>query len=301
MNRRVSNQDFKYLKRLFLKCLNENQDISELLNQCYKLIQVYFFYAVTDPNVGNSLRSVLSDLTIEHDMKPIPAFAQSRRNIGCIILFVKHLNEFTQSRDDIKDIESYHKNGIFEELCHLVEQKGDSSIHPSSYWILWRHYASRNQLHYGNEIIARLDTDRNHHEVYSMMIKTYPNDWIERYSRYFMKETSEQYTQMYEEWKPNTPIEIVHARLITDTLRSINFLYVAKKVPKKKLLDKHKASLEILIRTGKLNIEKKKSLIERDMGSDALSLIDSLDENIFRTSDIFFSVILDLWKSLGLM
>lgn len=62
------------------------------------------------------------------------------------MVFLKHLKELTQKRKDIEDSEKYHKNGIFEELCHLVEQKGDSSIHPRSYETLWRFYASRNLL-----------------------------------------------------------------------------------------------------------------------------------------------------------
>ena len=37
------------------------------------------------------------------------------------------------------------------------------------------------------------------------------------------------------------------------------------------------------------------------MGSDALKIVNSLDENIFRESDIFFSTILDVWKRLGLI
>ena len=51
MNKRVTNRDFKYLKRLFLRCLSENQDIAERLNENYKFIQVFFFYEATDPNV----------------------------------------------------------------------------------------------------------------------------------------------------------------------------------------------------------------------------------------------------------
>ena len=107
--------------------------------------------------------------------------------------------------------------------------------------------------------------------------------------------------QDYEQWKQRVPTDIAHARLITDTLRSINVLYVVNKVPKEKLLDKHRKQLNTLIKTGEVDIEKKKSLIERDMGPGALSLIDSLDESIFKTSDIFFSVILDLWRSLRLV
>jgi hypothetical protein len=234
MNNRVTNQDFKYLKRLFLKGLSENEGIAELLNENYKNIQVYFFYEATDRNVENSLRNTLNDLLITHSTKPNPAFTQSRKNIGCVIVFVKHLKDFTQKREDIKDIEKYHKNGIFEELCHLAEQKGDSSVHPKSYWALWGLYTNRNLQQHGNEIIAQLDTDRNHYEVYLMMIKAYPDDWIERYWRYFMEVTPETYEQNYERWKLNTPIGIVHTRLITNTLRSINVLYVAEKVQKEK-------------------------------------------------------------------
>lgn len=300
MNNRVTNRDFKYLKRLFLECLGENQDIAEQLNENYKLIQVYFFYDSADPNAEDSLRSALNDSNISHSREPNPAFARSRKNVGCIMVFLKHLNEFTQKRADITDIERYHKNGIFEELCHLVEQKGDSGIHPSSYGALLRLYFDRNLLHYGKEIIARLDTARNHFEVYSMMIKAYPNEWTERCWRYFMEVTPDTYKQKYEQCKPNIPINIVYARLIADTLRSMSVLYVAKKVPKEKLTDENKKLLDILIKTGKLDIEKKKSLIEKDMGFDALNRIDSIDESIFKTPDVFFSIVLDLWKTLHL-
>lgn len=289
------------MKHLFLECLNENQDIAERLNENYKLIQVFFFYEATDLSVENSLRSILNDVTISHSKTPIPAFAQSRKSIGCIMVFLKHLKEFTQKRKDIEDNEKYHKNGIFEELCHLVEQKGDSSINPRSYGTLWRFYGSRNLLQLGNEIIARLDTDRNHYEVYLMMIKAYPEEWVERYWKYFMGKNPDVYRREYEQWKQNTPTDIVYARLITDTLRTINVLYVAGKVPREKLLKKHRKLLDILIKTGKLDLENKKGLIEKDMGSGALNLIDALDESMFKTSDVFFSIVLDLWKSLHLI
>jgi hypothetical protein len=176
----------EYLKTLFLECLEENQQVVEQLGGVYKLIQVYFFHEVTDPKAGDSLRRLLNDQNIKDPKSPIPAFANSRKNIGCIMVFVKHLLAFTQKRTDFTDIKAYQKNGIFEELCHLVEQKGDASIHPESYWALWRLYKNRNLLQYGNEIIAQLDTDRNHYEVYLMMIEAYPNDWVKRYWKYFM-------------------------------------------------------------------------------------------------------------------
>jgi hypothetical protein len=300
MNRRVTSRDFKYLKRLFLQCLRENQDITGRLNENYRLIQVYFFYESTDPEVESSLRGTLKDQTFEYDKSPIPAFAKSQKNIGCIVVFVKHLNEITREREDIADISKYHKNGIFEELCHLVEQKGDSSIHPSSYGTLWRLYEARNQRNFGSQIVSRLDTDRNHYEVFSMVLRAYPNDWVERYWKYFMKETPETYRQNYEQWKKTIPIKIARARLVTDLLRRINVLYVVRKAPKEKLSDKNKKLLETLIETGKHDIEETQGLVEKDMGSGALSIIESLDESIFNTPEVFFAIILDLWKSLNL-
>jgi len=299
MNRRVTNKDFKYLKRLFLKCLKENNDIEIQLDSYYKRIHVFFFYERTETSVEKSIRDFLRDQEASIHPSPSPALAISRDGFGCIAVFLKHLNDFTKKRRDIQNVEAYHENGLLEELCHLVEQKGDSSIHPKSYWALRNLYSPAHAL--GNEIIARLDTDRNHYEVYLMMINAYPKEWVERYWRYFMEETPVMYEQNYEQWKQSIPIKIVYARLITDTLRSINVLFVAKRVLREKLLDKHKELLDTLIKTGKLDVEKKKSLIERDMGSGALSLVDSLDESIFKTSDIFFSVVLDLWKSLHLL
>ena len=301
MNRRVTSKDFKYLKRLFLECLKENGDIEKQLNSYYRRIQVCFFYEQTDPNMEESLREILEDPNVTHSVSSSPAFTISEKGIGCIMFFIKHLMEFTKKRKDIENVETYHKNGVFEELCHLVEQKGDSNVHPESYWALWRRYEIVGKQRLGNDIISHLDTDRNHYEVYYMMIKAYPKGWIERYWRYFMEETPAMYEQKYEQWKKNIPIDMVYARLITSTLRMINVLCVAEKLPKEKLLDKHKKLLDILIETGKLDIEKKKSLIERDIGSGALSLVDSLNESIFKTSDIFFSIVLDLWKSLHLV
>jgi len=299
MNNRVTNRDFKYLKRLFLECLGENRDIVKRLNEYYKLIQVFFFYEATDPNVENSLKSILNDSTISHSARPVPAFALSKKNVGCIMVFVKHLNEFTQNREDIKDIEKYQKNGFFEELCHLVEQKGDSSIHPSSYWALWRLYTSRNLQQYGNEIIAKLDTDRNHYEVYFMMIKAYPKDWVVRYWKYFAE--SFDYQKAYEDWKKNLPINVAYARLITDYMRIINVLFVAERVPRQSVSNEHRKLLDKMKEEGNFALGLRRKLIKRDMGLEALSIVESLDENIFKTCDIFFTIILDVWKLLGLI
>ncbi len=238
MNKAVSNLDFKYFNRLFLACVNENPDVAKKLDRIYKLIQIYYYYEAKDPDVGYNLRKTLDDPEIIYDSRPTPALAQSRKNVGCILVFVKHLKELTQRRTDVSNIENYHKDGLFEELCHLVEHNGDSSIHPQSYWALWKRYVDRNLHNFGNEIIARLDTDRNHYEVYSMMLRAYPNDWVERYSKYFSVQTPEKFNEQYEQSKKTVPLNIVFGRLVTDFLRSINVLYVAWNAKKEKLSEK---------------------------------------------------------------
>jgi len=252
---------------------------------------------VTDPDIEKTLRKFLEDASLRYNPVPNPAFTQSRKGLGYIMVFLKHLIEFTKKRNDIENVEAYHKNGVFEELCHLVEHKGDSGVHPASYGTLWNLYRRANLLKFGNPIISQLDTDRNHYEVYLMMIKAYPEEWVERYCRYFKDE----YERIFQQWKTKVPSNITHARLVTDTLRSTNFMYVTQKVPKERLSDKNKKLLDLLTKAGKLDIESKKGLIEKNMGSGGLTLIDSLDESIFKTPVIFFSVILDLWKSLHLV
>lgn len=300
MNNRVPNPIFKNLKGLIIKSLNENPDIAEKLDKYYKLIQVCFFYEAKDPNVVSSLQQILKDPKIVETPTPKPALAQSRKNIGCILIFVKHVDEITQGRTDIENVEEYHKFGLFEELCHLVEHKGDSSISPESYWTLWNFYRKKNLLGYGNEIIARLDTDRNHYEVFSMMLKANSDMWVTRFCKYYSF-TTEQFRQQYEQQKKDTPIEVVYARLITDFLRNLNFLYVAKKAEKEKVSEKNRKLFATLIEAGKTDVQGKRELIEKDMGPTALSLVDCIDEPVFKTPEIFFSVVLDLWKNLKLI
>lgn len=189
MDRRVTNKDFKYLKRLFLECLKENSHIEKQLDSYYKRIQVFIFYERTERDVEKSIKDFLKDQEASIHSRSIPALAISRGGLGCIPIFLKHLRDFAKNRKDIQDVRAYQKNGLFEELCHLVEQKGDSGVHPEGYWTLWNLYRRSRSLELWNEIIARLDTDRNHYEVYLMMMRAYPKDWIERYWKYYMNVT----------------------------------------------------------------------------------------------------------------
>ena len=300
MNNNVANSDFKHLKDICLECLNENADIAEKLDLYYKDIQVIFFYKTTDKNVGAIINRILNDQTPPESPKPTPAFSRSRSNVGIIAIFTSHLMESIKKRTDIKDVEGYIKNGIFEEFCHLVEQKGDSSMHPNSYWLLWGIYRARNLLLFGNEIIAQLDTDRNHYEVYSLMLKAYPNDWVKRYSSY-NSQKPEEVEQQYQKWKISIPINVAHARLVTDFLRTLNFQYVLQKALKEKLTQENTLLLTKMIEVGKKVIETRRRLIETEIGLSALALIDSLDESVFKSPETFFAIILDLWRNLRLI
>jgi hypothetical protein len=70
---------------------------------------------------------------------------------------------------------------------------------------------------------------------------------------------------------------------------------------KEKITEENSKLLSQTIDRGKMVLEARRRLIETGMGSIAFALIDSLDENIFRTPEIFFTIILDLWKNLRLM
>jgi len=215
------------------------------------------------------------------------------------MVFVKHLHEFAQGIEDIKDKNRFNQGHFFEELYHLVQQKGDSSVHPSSYWMLWALYTNRNLQRYGNDIIFKLDSIRQHYEFNLIMIRAYPADWVVRCWKYFEKYPD--YEKAYEYLKENSPMNVAYAALIKDYLGVLSALYAAERVPKQSILDEHRKLLDEMKQSGNVALELVRSLIRRDMGLDALRTVESNDESIFETSELFFAVILDLWKSLRLV
>jgi hypothetical protein len=300
MNNRVSNPIFKNLKGLAIKSLNENPDIEEKLDRHYKAIQICFFYEAKDPNVVSSLHQILKDPEIGGIPSTDSALTLSRKNIGCILIFVKRLYEITQTRTHIENVEEYHKLVLFEELCHLVEQKGDSRNRLQSFRELRSLYLKNNLLGCGTEIMKNLDSDRNHYEVFSMMLKAYPDLWVSVWWKYYSC-TQEQFRQHYEQWKKDTSNNVACARLIEAFLMNLSFLYVAKKAEEEKLSEKNRKLLTILIDAGKTDVQSKRELIEKDMGTTALNLIDGINEQAFQTPDIFFSRILNLWNNLKIV
>lgn len=263
MNRNVSNQDFKQFTKLALQCLNENPEIAARLDKIYNCIQVYFFFKVTDANVENSLRTLLNDPSIILK-DPVPAITFSRKNIGCIIIFLKHYDDFIQKWVNIIDFESFAKLALFEEICHLVEQEGNSNFHSEGYWKLRDFYKSNNLLLDGNLILYNLDADRNHYNVFDLMLRAYPNNWVKRFSIYF---SNQEYEKKYEKWKKEMlVVKVAHARLVTDYLRAVNVLYVAEHAKKENLTEENKKLLNSLIENGKQNVQMKSKLIEKDLG-----------------------------------
>jgi len=302
MNRRVTNEDFEYLKGLCLQCLNENPDIAERLDEIYKLIQVYFFYETTDLNAANSLRSILNDSTITYPTKPTPAFCESRTNVGCIMVFLKHLNECAQRREDIKDKDRFNQGHFLEELCHLVKHGGDSRVHSSvhGYWILWDIYKSKGLQQYGNIILGRLRSARDHYEVFPMMIEACPEDWVVRCWKYFDK-SIDYYKKGYEDEKTKFPTNIVYANLIANYIGAVSVLYVTERIPERSITDEYEKLLDAMKQKGKVALELSKSLIQGDMGAGALHTVELVDESVFETRDVFFSRMLAIWSSLHLV
>jgi hypothetical protein len=183
-----------------------------------------------------------------------------------------------------------------------VKQEGDSRVHPSiyGYWILWNVYKSKGLQEYGNIIISKLRSAREHYEVFPMMIKACPEDWVARCWKYFDKSV-DYYPKGYENEKTKFPINIMYAYLIAKHVEAISVLYVTEKIPEQSISDEYEKRLDAMKRKGKVALELSRNLIKREMGSEALHIVESIDENIFKTSDIFFAVILDLWKSLRLI
>ena len=299
-SQRVSNRAFNYYKSLFLECLHENEDVVNSLIEYYKKIQVFFFYNRKESIIGETVRKFL-DLSITPSYKGSqPATAISKDGLGCILFFIQHMNEFTESRSDIEDIRSYHKNGVFEELCHLVEQKGDSSTLPDSADEIFQLYyksLGRRRIDIGFEIITSLDSNRNHYEVYLMMMKAYPKSWFDRFTRFYQGESDPiAYKEKYESWKEAFPKEISLARLFSDYLKNLSFMFVIKEFPRELLSKEEEKKLDKTISLGNMNLESKKGLLLTDL-PEAESSIDSIGGHTFETPEIFFNFILDFFQT----
>lgn len=210
------------------------------------------------------------------------------------------MNEYLEKRDDIDDITSYHKNGVFEELCHLVEQKGDSSILPDSADEIFQLYyksLGRRRIDVGFEIITSLDSNRNHYEVYLMMMKAYPKSWFDRFTRFYEGESDPIiYKGKYEGWKESFPKEISLARLFSDYLKNLSFMFVIKEFPRDLLSTEEGKKLDNAISLGNMNLESKKELLITDL-PESESSIDSINRHTFETPEVFFSFILDFLKT----
>lgn len=274
-----------------------------MLDKYYRRIQVYFFFKQTDAGVEKAIQEALKDKSIKHTPASQPATSISKNGLGCILFFIGHLEEFTAERKDIQNIRGYHKNGVFEEICHLVEHKGDSSPNQKSFLELGELYVKalgrRKFENLAKPIWLRLFTDRNHYEVYHMMMYAYPIDWINRFYKYF-RTNPVTYEKRYMTWKENTSFKIALARYVADYLRHIVVLYVAQKIPKNILSDEHKRKLGFLISASYKDIEHRKNLIKND-SIITYEILNSMNEKVFKTSDTYFPFILEIWKKANLI
>lgn len=300
ISHRVSSRDFKYFKRLFLDCLRENEAIVNSLIKFYRRIQIFFFYNRKESGIGESVRDFLGLSIIPNYEGTQPATTTSKNGLGCILFFIQHMKEYTEKRDDIEDIKDYHKNGVFEELCHLVEQKGDSSIVPDSADKIFQLYyksLGRRKIDVGFEIISSLDSNRNHYEVYLMMMKAYPKSWFYRFSRFYEGESDPiAYKEKYERWKVALPKEVSLGRLFSDYLKNLSFMFVIKEFPRDLLSTEEEKKLDKAISLGDMNLKSKKELLLSDL-PEAESSINTIGGYIFEAPEIFFNFILDFLKT----
>lgn len=297
MNPRVSNRDLKYIKELTIESLRENPVFAEQLAKMYRRIQFFIYFESSNPDLENTLREYLHDPNISGGSGATPAFVLSRNRLGCVCIFIKHLNEFTERRSDVNNIRNYHKNGVFEELCHLIEQDGDNSTLPDSYYKLTELYfktTGKNKMGLVMKILGRLDTNRNHYEVYNMMIQVYPNEWVERYYLYFSN-TPEWYENKYAEDKKTRNIKVALAIYATDYLQHLATLLIAKKVSLENLSKENNDKLRLLIAKGKADIEHRNIILERDSPILYQKLI-KINEKVFTSSTLFFDFVLNLWS-----
>ena len=303
MNPRITSRNFQNFKRLFIECLRENYEIKRILNQNYSRIQVYFFWETSDPGVEVAVRQALNDNSYTFSTTPIPATTISRNRRGCILVFLGHLMERIKQRDDIKDIQKYYKNGFFEELCHLVEHRGDIRSFPPSYDELWELSLKSQPRKYWDairEVIFKLVADRNHYEVYLMVIKSYPQDWIDRYYLYFTNDAdTTKHKENYENWKKTTNDRIALARLLAHYLGNLATLLASFHLSTEVITEEQKDKLDFMTAMGNDVVKSKLNLIKED-NQVAYELLKSLDECIYQSRDSYFSFILKLWKSVKL-
>jgi len=300
---RVSRKKVKYFKELFLECLYENEDIIEKLNNNYVSISLCIFYKQSDHSIERTVQKALNDSTIKHTPNSTPGYAISRKEYGCICIFIFYLEQISSKRKDISDIRSYYKNGVFEEICHLVQHNGDSSANEISYLEFGSLYVEalgKTQFErYVLDMWKNLYQDRNHYEVYYMMMQKYPKEWLIRYSNYFFTSPNI-YEKRYESWKRAVSLKLSLAMYISNYLRHIVIFYVVKQIPSSIISDEIiKIRFNKLLLSAQRDIERRRKIIRRDSPV-AYEILKSMDENVFKTSEVYFSFLIDLWQKANL-
>jgi len=297
--KKISKKEARYYISLIRECIEENEEIKQELERYYKKIVVYIFKTGKEKQ-QLKVQSDYFNRKINTLGAPSPAHATSEMNKGLIIINTDKVIEVSDKRIDIKPIENLHKLMMFEEICHLIEQKGNTLTFPSSAEKLFVKYSNYLKAlgkspDIGLEIIKKLRSNRNHYEVYKMMIKYYPTLFFERFSTVFWEEGN--YNKKYYTWKENLNKNIALARLLSDNfLRKILFIvigdYEKYGIEHNKIsltLDKCKNALEEL---NQILDSEKPELLEQ---------LENIDELIFETHESFFDYVYYLWEKNGLL
>jgi len=225
---------------------------------------------------------------------------QVRIKKGLIIVNTDEVHKSSNKRRDIKNIKGYHKLMMFEEICHLVEQKGDVNIFPNIINVFFREYSDYLKTlgkspDVGLEIIRKLNGHRNHYEVYRMMAEGYPELFYTRWSKVFWNEGG--YRNNYLLWKTRMNQKIALARLASD--------YIYRKILYTIICDYSSYGIQDN-RVEETIIKCKRALTELDdilvdEKPELLTKLSKIDESVYHSRESFFTFVLSLWKDCDLL
>jgi hypothetical protein len=291
----VTLKDAKYYQSLIKECLNENETVKKSLYRNYKTIVVYMFKTGSEDEQIKVMKNFFGRNYRGFDRKDSATHVTSERKKGLFIINTENVKKHSDKRSDYEKIRDYHKLMMFEELCHLVEQKGDSLMFPSSANQLFTKYTDylktvglEPDLDF--EIIKNLRGHRNHYEVYRMMAQSYPELFFKRWSTVFWDEG--EYIQKFNGWKKSLNQNIALARLISDyTYRKILLIilgshdsYGIERNVVESTLEKCEKALDELHTI--LETEKPELIVH----------LRNIDESVYLTPKNFWDYILFLWE-----
>ena len=296
----VTKNEAKYYQSLIKECLRENNKVEKSLYKDYKNIEVYIFKTANEDEQIKVMKTFFGRKFTGFTRKDSATLVTSERNKGLFIINTEYVKKSSNKRRDYEKIRDYHKLMMFEELCHLVEQKGDSPMFSSSANQLCTKYVDYLKTidlepDLGYEIIKNLSGHRKHYEVYRMMVQSYPELFFKRWSIVFWDEGD--YIQKYNGWKKNLNQKIALARLVSDyILRKILLLIIGSHdsygIERKRVESTLEKCENALVELHTILETEEPELIGQ---------LRNIDESVYVSPNNFWDYILFLWEKNNLM